>query len=55
MSEAALGKTYDRLTIDSYSLYMPDAPKAMADMVEALAGAVLVDNGMNVEVTFKVQ
>ena len=45
---------YDQLTTDSYSLQMADAPKAMADMVEALAGAILVDYDFQIQAAFQV-
>lgn len=48
-----LSQTYDRLTADSYN-FIAAAPKALADMVEALAGAVLVDNGFSLDETLQV-
>jgi len=50
----ALALTYDNLTKRSFSLEMADAPKALADMVEALAGAVFVDSGFSLERVFEV-
>lgn len=53
-SDAALSKTYDMLTDQSYGLEMAIAPKAMADMVESLAGAIFVDSGSELGPVFEV-
>lgn len=50
---AALAKTYDFLTEGSYGLEMATAPKAMADMVESLAGAIYVDSGCQLDIVWK--
>lgn len=52
-SDAALARTYDQLTDTSYGMELARAPKAMADIVESLAGAVYVDAGFNLEPAFE--
>ena len=54
MSDEVLSTAYDRLMDSSFGLEMGGAPKAMADMVESLAGAVLVDNDFQLEPAFQV-
>lgn len=53
-SEKALSNTYDTLTDHSYGLEMAIAPKAMADMVEALAGAIYIDSSGDLKPVFEV-
>ena len=54
VSDEVLGVAYDRLMDSSFGLEMGATPKAMADMVESLAGAVFVDNGFRLEPAFQV-
>ena len=54
MSDEVLSAAYDRLMDSSFGLEMGGAPKAMADMVESLAGAVFVDNDFWLEPAFQV-
>jgi len=53
-SDEALSKTYDFLTEGSYGLEMATAPKAMADVVESLAGAIYIDSGCQLAPVWKV-
>lgn len=52
-SDAALSRTYDHLTDRNYGLEMAVAPKAMADMVESLAGAIFVDSHCRMQPVFE--
>lgn len=51
---ATLSKAYDELTDMSYGLDLPDSPKVLADMLEAIVGAVYVDCGFQIQPVFKV-
>ena len=48
------GKAYDRLTDMSYGMDLPDAPKVLADILEATIGAVYVDCDYSLAPVFKV-
>ena len=50
-----MSKTYDFLTEGSYGLEMATAPKAMADVVESLAGAIYIDSDCQLGPVWKVR
>jgi dsRNA-specific ribonuclease len=54
VSDEVLSLAYDRLTDSSFGLEMAAAPKAMADMVESLAGAICVDTAFDLVPVFEV-
>lgn len=54
MSDQVLSLAYDRLMDSSFGLEMGGAPKALADMVESLAGAICVDSAFDLGPVFQV-
>ena len=54
VSDEELSRAYDYLMNASFGLAMTVAPKATADIVESLAGAILVDSDFQLEAVFEV-